>query len=65
MSDIISVGIGVFRIIWTILTFRMGGRLFALFGVFFFAAAIMQAGYPFKNAVEETVILSFILSLTV
>lgn len=50
MGGIASIGIGIFGILWIFFVLRMGGGLFALFGVVFVLLAAAQAVYNFKNA---------------
>lgn len=53
MSGVMSLLVGVFGVIWTIVAASMGGGIFALFGVVFVVIAIVQAVYSFKNATGE------------
>ena len=50
MGGIMSIAMGIFGVIWTIIAGSMGGGLFALFGVVFIIIAIVQAVFHFKNA---------------
>ena len=50
MGGIMSIFVGLFGIFWTIMAIRIGGGIFAAFGVIFVALAIVQAIYNFKNA---------------
>jgi len=50
MGGVMSLLIGVFGVIWTVIAVGMGGGLFALFGVVFIAVAVVQAIFHFKNA---------------
>jgi predicted lipid-binding transport protein (Tim44 family) len=53
MGGFMSIAMGVFGLIWTVLAASMGGGLFALFGVVFIIIAIAQAVYNFKNATSK------------
>lgn len=53
MGGIMSIAIGIFGVIWTIMAASMGGGLFAAFGIVFIIVAIIQAVYNFKNATSE------------
>lgn len=59
MGGIVSLLMGVFGILWTIVVASIGGGLFALFGLVFIAIAIVQAVYNFKNATSENRYSSF------
>ncbi len=50
MGGVMSLFMGVFGIIWTVIAAGMGGGIFALFGVVFILVAVVQAIYHFKNA---------------
>lgn len=50
MSGILSILFGLFGVIWMVLTAKMGGGMFALFGLIFVAIAVIQAIYNFKNS---------------
>ncbi len=50
MGGVMSLFVGVFGIIWTVIAAGMGGGAFALFGVVFILVAVVQAIYHFKNA---------------
>lgn len=50
MGGIMSLLMGLFGVIWTVMALDMGGGIFALFGVVFIIIAIVQAVYNFKNA---------------
>lgn len=53
MSGVMSIAIGVFGIIWTVVASQIGGGIFALFGVVFVIVAIVSAAYNFKNATSK------------
>ena len=53
MGGVVSIFMGLFGILWTIIAIGIGGGLFALFGLFFVGIAIAQAVYNFKNATGE------------
>ena len=53
MSGVMSVAVGIFGLIWTIMAASMGGGIFALFGLVFIGIAISSAVYNFKNATSE------------
>lgn len=53
MDGVMSVAMVVFGLIWTVMAARMGGGLFALFGVVFIVIAIVQAVYSFGNATRK------------
>jgi predicted lipid-binding transport protein (Tim44 family) len=53
MGGFMSIAMGVFGLIWTVLAASMGGGLFALFGVVFIIISIAQAVYNFKNATSK------------
>ena len=50
MGGIMSIAVGLFGVIWTVLAVNIGGGFFALFGVVFIIIAVFQAIYHFKNA---------------
>ena len=50
MGGVMSILIGLFGVLWTIVAAGMGGGVFALFGLIFIAVAVVQAIYHFKNA---------------
>ena len=50
MGGVMSVLVGLFGVIWTVIAAKTGGGLFALFGIVIIAIAIVQAIYQFKNA---------------
>lgn len=50
MGGIMSIAMGLFGVIWTVIAAGMGGGLFVLFGVVFIAVAVVQAVYNFRNA---------------
>ncbi len=50
MGGIVSLFMGLFGVVWTVLVASVGGGIFALFGVIFIAVAIVMALYHFKNA---------------
>lgn len=53
MGGIMSIFVGLFGVVWTILAASMGGGIFALFGIIFIAVAVVQAIYNFKNATDK------------
>ncbi len=59
MGGVMSIAIGVFGVIWTVVAAGMGGGLFALFGVVFVIVAVVQAAYHFKNATSKERYSSF------
>lgn len=59
MGGVMSVLVGLFGVVWTIIAATMGGGLFALFGVIFIAVAVVQAVYNFKNATGKNRYSSF------
>ena len=52
MSAVMSVAIGIFGIIWTVIAARISGFM-AVFGIVFIVIAIIQAVYNFKNATNK------------
>ena len=50
MGGVMSIFVGLFGVVWTIVAAGMGGGLFALFGIVFVAVAVVQAIYNFGNA---------------
>ena len=50
MGGVMSILVGLFGVVWTIVAASMGGGVFALFGIIFIAVAVVQAIYNFKNA---------------
>lgn len=50
IAGAVSVAMGIFGIIWTVLTGSLGKELFALFGIIFVGIAVCIAVYSFKNA---------------
>lgn len=50
MGGILSIAVGIFGIIWTIVAVNIGGGFVALFGIIFVFVAIVSAVYNFKNA---------------
>ena len=59
IGGIMSILIGVFGLLWTIVVAYGGGGFFALFGLVFVAIAVVQAIYNFKNATGENRYSSF------
>lgn len=53
MGGVMSILIGLLGVGWTIAAAANGGAIFALFGIIFIVAAIMQAVYHFKNATSK------------
>ena len=54
MDGVMSIAVGIFGVIWTVLATEMGaGPLFTLFGVVFIIVAIVQAVYAFSNATRK------------
>lgn len=58
-SGIISIGVALFGVLWTILAASSGGGFFALFGVIFIIIAVTTAVYNFKNATGKNRYSSF------
>ena len=50
MGGVMSILVGLFGVVWTMVAASMGGGVFALFGIIFIAVAVVQAIYNFKNA---------------
>ncbi|MBE6648332.1 MAG: zinc-ribbon domain-containing protein [Ruminococcaceae bacterium] len=50
MSGIMCIFVGLFGVVWTVVSASAGGGVFALFGIVFIAVAVIQAIYNFKNA---------------
>ena len=50
LGGIVSIVVGLFGIVWTVVASGMGGGIFALFGVLFITVAVVTAVYNFKNA---------------
>ena len=59
MSGIMSIAVGLFGVVWTVLAVSMGGGIFALFGVIFVIMAVAMAIYNFKNATSQNRYSSF------
>ena len=53
MGGIMSIVVGLFGVVWTIIAASMGGGFMAIFGILFILVAIIQAIYKFKNATSE------------
>lgn len=53
MGGIISIFVGLFGVLWTIIAASNGGGIFALFGLIFVGIAVVQAVYNFKNATSK------------
>ncbi len=53
MGGIMSILMGLFGVVWTVLALGMGGGIFALFGVIFVVVAVVQAVYNFRNATSK------------
>ena len=53
MGGVMSIFMGLFGLLWTIIVASSGGGIFALFGVIFIAIAISQAVFHFKNATSK------------
>ena len=53
MGGVMSIIVGLFGIVWTIIAASMGGGFIAIFGILFIFVAIIQAVYNFKNATSE------------
>ncbi len=53
MEGVMSVAVGIFGLLWTVMALQVGGGVFALFGVVFVIAAIAQAIYAFSNATRK------------
>ena len=52
MGGIMSIFVGLFGIFWTIMAIRIGGGIFAAFGVIFVALAIVQIQFQKRNGKE-------------
>lgn len=50
MGGVMSILVGLFGVVWTVVAASAGGGIFALFGIIFIAVAVVQAIYNFKNA---------------
>ena len=50
MGGIVSICMGLFGLLWTVVVASSGGGIFALFGVIFIIVAVVQAVYHFTNA---------------
>ena len=50
MGGVMSILVGLFGVVWTVIAASAGGGVFALFGIIFIAVAVVQAIYNFKNA---------------
>ncbi len=50
MGGVMSILVGLFGVVWTVIAASAGGGFFALFGIIFIAVAVVQAIYNFKNA---------------
>lgn len=60
MGGVMSIFMALFGVFWTVTAVSIGaGPFFALFGVFFIGAAIVQAVYNFKNATGKNRYSSF------
>ena len=59
MGGVMSILIGLFGVVWTVVAASMGGGVFALFGIIFVAVAVVQAIYHFKNATGKNRYSSF------
>lgn len=53
MGGIMSICMGLFGVLWTVVVAGSGGGIFALFGVIFIIIAVVQAIYNFTNAASE------------
>lgn len=53
VGGIMSIVVGLFGVVWTIIAASMGGGFMAIFGILFILVAIIQAIYKFKNATSE------------
>lgn len=53
MGGIMSICMGLFGLLWTVVVASAGGGIFALFGVIFIIIAVVQAVYNFTNATGE------------
>lgn len=53
MGGVMSIFMGLFGLLWTVIVASSGGGIFALFGVIFIAIAISQAVFHFKNATNK------------
>lgn len=59
MGGIMSVFVGLFGVVWTVVAASGGAGPFALFGIIFVAIAVIQAIYNFKNATGKNRYSSF------
>lgn len=59
MGGVMSILVGLFGVVWTVLAAGAGGGPFALFGIIFVAIAVVQAIYNFKNATGKNRYSSF------
>ena len=50
MGGVMSIAMGLFGLLWTILAASSGGGFVALFGLIFIGIAVVDAIYNFKNA---------------
>lgn len=62
IGGVMSILVGLFGVVWTVLATSAGGGVFALFGVIFIAAAVVQAIYNFKNATGKNRYSAFEIS---
>ncbi len=53
MSGVMSIAVGAFGVIWTVIAASMGAGFMVPFGVIFIIIAVVQAVYNFKNATGE------------
>lgn len=59
MGGVMSILVGLFGVVWTVVAAGAGGGPFALFGIIFVAIAVVQAIYNFKNATGKNRYSSF------
>ena len=50
IGGVMSVLLGLFGVVWTIIAFSINGGIFSIFGIIFILVAIVQAAYNFRNA---------------
>ena len=53
MKGVMSILVGLFGVVWTIVAASIGGGVLALFGIVFIAVAVVNASYNFKNATSK------------
>lgn len=50
MGGVMSIVMGLFGVVWTVVVLRMGAGFMAVFGILFIIAAIVQGIYHLRNA---------------